>query len=104
MPTAVRVIRAASWLGSALLFLLHLTMENRARPKVTVAAWHASAAVAIATLLLALVATGRQLAAGNARPSVFIAIAIWPLLTGLVSFAVGTVVSATLQKGMSPST
>ena len=100
----VRAIRAASWLASAVVFLLHVTIENRTRPKPTVAAWHASAAVALATLLLALVATGRQLAAGNTRPSVFVAIGVWPILTGLVSFVVGVVVSVLLQKGMSPST
>ena len=96
MHAAVRIIRVLSWLLSAVLYFLHLVVENRTRPKATVAAWHASAAVAMATLLLALVATARQLQARNSRPAVFVAILAWPILTGLVSFLVGIVLSRIL--------
>ena len=102
MQTAVRVIRALSWLLSAVLYFLHLIIENRSRPRATVAAWHTSAAVAMATLLLALVATARQLGAENRRPAVFVAIAVWPILTGLVSFAVGVVLSGLLARSIPP--
>jgi hypothetical protein len=97
MQAAVRLIRSISWLLSAVLFFVHLVIESRSRPKPTVAASHASAAVAMATLLLALIATARQMSAGNTRPAVFVAIAAWPLLTGLVSFAVGVVLSGLLK-------
>ena len=103
MQTAVRIIRAMSWLLSAVLYLLHLIIENRSRPRATVAAWHTSAAVAMATLLLALVATARQLDAGNGRPAVFVAIAAWPILTGLVSFVVGVVLSGVLGAASRPT-
>jgi len=93
----VGVVRALSWLSSALLFLTHILWENRSRRKLAVSGWHTSAAVAIATLLLALIATARQLQAGNTRPAVFLAIAAWPILTGLVSFAVGLAVFAVLR-------
>ena len=102
MQTAVRVIRVLSWLLSAVLYFLHLIIENRSRPKATAAAWHTSAAVAMATLLLALVATARQLDAGNRRPAVFVAIAAWPILTGLVSFVVGVVLSGLLARSIPP--
>ena len=65
-------------------------------------AWHTSAAVAMATLLLALVATARQLDAGHRRPAVFVAIAAWPILTGLVSFVVGVVLSGLLGRSIPP--
>ena len=103
MQTAVRIIRAMSWLLSAVLYLLHLIIENRSRPRATVAAWHTSAAVAMATLLLALVATARQLDAGNGRPAVFVAIAAWPILTGLVSWVVGVVLSGVLGAASRPT-
>jgi len=103
MQTAVRVIRAMSWLLSAVLYFLHLIIENRSRPRATVAAWHTSAAVAMATLLLALVATARQLDAGNRRPAVFVAIAAWPILTGFVSFVVGVVLSGVLGAASRPA-
>ena len=103
MQTAVRIIRAMSWLLSAVLYFLHLIIENRSRPKAAVAAWHTSAAVAMATLLLALVATARQLDAGNGRPAVFVAIAAWPILTGLVSFVVGVVLSGVLGAASRPT-
>ena len=103
MQTAVRIIRAMSWLLSAVLYFLHLIIENRSRPRATVAAWHTSAAVAMATLLLALVATARQLDAGNGRPAVFVAIAAWPILTGLVSFVVGVVLSGVLGAASRPT-
>ena len=96
VQAAVRLIRSISWLLSAVLFFVHLVIENRSRPKPAVAAWHASAAVAMAALVLALVATMRQIGAGNNRPAVFIAIAAWPILTGLVSFLVGVVLSRVL--------
>ena len=93
----VRLVRALSWLLSALLFLTHIVWENRSRRKLALSAWHTSAAVAVATLLLALMATARQVQAGNTRPAVFVAIAVWPILTGLVSFAVGLGVLAVLR-------
>jgi hypothetical protein len=98
MHAAVQVVRAASWLLSALLFLLHIVQENRAGRTLPVSSWHTSAAVAMATLLLALVATARQLQAGNTRVAVFVAIAVWPILTGLVSFVAGLVLFGVLRR------
>ena len=97
MPLAVRAVRGLSWLWSAIVFLLHTILENRSRPKLAVAAWHTSAAVAIATLSLAAVAAARQMGEGNRRPAVFLAIAVWPIMTGVVSFVVGMVLGAVLR-------
>ena len=95
---ATRMVRAASWLLSAALFLIHIVSESRTAQPLPRAAWHTSAAVAMATLALAAVATVRQLHAGNARPAVFVAVGVWPLLTGLVSFAVGLALFAVLRR------
>lgn len=97
MPAVVRILRAGSWLVSGVVFLLHLRWEGLAGRKAAASAWHASAAVTLATLVLALVATVRQVRAGNTRPAVLVALVVWPVLTGVVSFAVGLGLSLLLR-------
>jgi len=92
-----QAVRIASWLLSALVFLGHIAGESRRGLKAAVPAGRASIAVALATFLLALIATVRQVEAGNARPAVLIALFVWPVLTGLVSLGVGLVLVRLLR-------
>jgi len=95
--TTAQAVRIASWLLSALVFLGHIARESSRSLKATVAAGRASTAVALATFLLALAATVRQVEAGNTRPAVLVALLVWPLLTGLVSLGVGLVLVRLLR-------
>jgi hypothetical protein len=95
--TGLQAVRIASWLLSALVFLGHLTGEARRSVRAAGAAGRASAAVALATFILALVATVRQVQAGNTRLAVLVALFVWPLLTGLVSLGTGWVLVRLLR-------
>ena len=98
-PAILFAVRLSSWLISALVFFGHTFHESRSRAPVAKSAMHAAAAVAMATETLALIATIRLALAGSVRPAMIAALIIWPLLTGAVSFAVGSALVA-LQRRM----
>lgn len=91
-------IRVTSWLVSAVVFLIHIIHETRFRSSLSRSALHAAAAVVLATEALALVATVRLARAGTMRPAMLVALVVWPLLTGVVSFLVGSILAAVLLR------
>jgi len=94
----VLAIRLASWIVSAIVFVVHITHESRFRRPAATTAMHAAAAVAIATETLALIATARLALAGSVRPAMIAALVVWPLLTGVVSFLVAWVLATILRR------
>jgi hypothetical protein len=71
----------------------HFGLRNTARPT----AWHASVAVALGALALALMANIHDLgSASGYRPKMLIALVAWPLLTAVPAFIVALVVAAAL--------
>lgn len=96
--------RLSAWGVSALLFAAHIRFEHRSLLPPTRAAARTSLAVALATLVLAAIAVVRQLQGSHVRSSMLLAFAIWPILTGAVSFVVAAVVFTFLARSGPPST
>jgi hypothetical protein len=92
------VIRGASWLTSALVFVVHIAYESRFQSSASRTAAHTAIAVAIATEVLALIATGRLAVGGSVRPAMLVALVVWPLLTGIVSFLVASVLAVIFRR------
>jgi len=90
--------RLAAWGTSALVFGAHIGYERRLRTPSARVALHAAVAVALATLALAISAVIHQLMASPPRPSMLLAFAIWPILTGVPSFLVAFGVAAVLAR------
>ena len=90
--------RFAAWIMSAVVFAAHIVHERRWSSLPRRVALRAAAAVALATLVLAVSAVIRQSMTSNLRPSMALAIGIWPILTGVVSFLVALVVAALLSR------
>lgn len=93
--------RLSAFIGSAVVIAAHVWYEhfrlnNLARPT----AWHTSVAVALGGFAFAFAANIHDLgsAAGH-RPRMLIALATWPLLTGVPAFIVAMVVGAVLDSG-----
>jgi len=90
--------RLSAFVISGVVFAAHIAYEhfrlrNTARPT----AWHASVAVALGALALALVANIHDLgSASGYRPRMLIALVAWPLLTAVPAFIVALVVAAGL--------
>ncbi len=82
--------RFMAWALSAVVFAAHLLRERSARPHAR-GAWHATFAVMVATAVIAAAAIVHNLSRGPMRPAMVLAFFIWPLLTGVASFAVGYV-------------
>ena len=87
--TAARLI---AWIASALLFALHIRSVRRSGLPPLRSAGRTSTAVAAATLVLAGVAVAHQARAGHLTVPILLTLAIWPLLTGAVSLAVGALI------------
>jgi len=89
--------RLAAWLISAVVFGVHVGYEQlqlRSSPRTT--ALHASLAVALGALALAVAAIlHAQAVAGHAR---YLAFLVWPVLSGLPAFVVALAVAAVLAR------
>jgi hypothetical protein len=70
-------------------------MDTAPAPK---AALHDAIAVALATLALAASAVIHQLMTTSLRPSMLLAFAIWPILTGVPAFLVAYFAAAVLGR------
>lgn len=90
--------RLAAWVISAVFFAVHIVHERRLAGPARRAALHTAAAVALATLVLAGSAVVRQAMMSTLRPSMLLAFAVWPVLTGVVSFLVALGVVALLAR------
>jgi len=97
-PGIRTLARLAAWGVSAALFGAHIALERGRQLPTHRAAGHTSAAVALATLVLAGVAVVHQARAGTLGAGVLLALAIWPALTGMVSFLVSSVAFAVLRR------
>ena len=103
-PQVRTVWRLAAWGTSAAAFVMHIRYEVRRRTPVSRAALHAAVAVALATFALAAIAVIRQLMTSSLRPSMVLAFAIWPILTGIPAFLVAWGVGAVLERAGKSST
>jgi len=94
------VWRLAAWMICAVAFTTHIAYEHfRLRGAARPTAWHASVAVALGALALALVANLPDLgSASGYRPGMLIALVAWPLLTAVPAFIVALAVAAGLAR------
>ncbi len=92
------VWRFSAFVISAVVFAAHTAYEHfRLRNTARRTAWHASLAVALGTLGLALAANIHDLeSASGYRPRMLIAFVAWPLLTAVPAFIVALVLAAGL--------
>ena len=88
----------AAWSISAVAFATHIGYERRFRQTAPSTALRVSAGVALATFVLATTAVIRQLTGSPFRGRMLLAFAVWPLLTGVVSFLVALAVVAVLTR------
>jgi hypothetical protein len=98
----VRVWRLAAWLVSAAAYATHIGYESfRTRATPGGAALRVALAVALGAFGLALSATIHSFlvaATGQHRRLVLLALAIWPIMTGLPAFLVALAASAMLAR------
>ena len=90
--------RVSALVVSAVVFAAHIAYEHfRSRHRARLTAWHASVAVALGALGLALAANVHDLtSASGYRPRMLIALVAWPLLTAVPAFLVALGVAAGL--------
>jgi hypothetical protein len=88
--------RLAAWLTCAVAFAIHIGVEHfrlRSSPRTT--ALHASASVALGAFGIAAAANIHALTAGTGdRRRLALALAIWPIMTGVPAFVVALVAAA----------
>ena len=92
--------RLAAWLTCAIAFVIHIWLEHfRLRNSPRSTALHASLAVALGALGLAVAANinGLRTGTGNQRLLV-LALVIWPIITGVPAFIAALVVAAALVR------
>ena len=90
--------RRAAWVISAALFAAHIGYEHarlRSPPRTT--ALHAALAAALGAFGLAAAATLHAVATSSFRGAFVIALAAWPLLTGLPAYLVALALAAGLS-------
>ncbi len=92
--------RLAAWLASATAFAAHVGYEHfrlRSAPRIT--AWHASLAVALGALALAVAANIHAQRAASTSPRLHVlALVLWPALCGLPAFVVALAAAAGLAR------
>jgi hypothetical protein len=100
--THVRAWRLAAWAASAVVYTAHTAYEGfRRRSSPFTAAAHVALAVALGGLGLALEANLHSLSHEGTdahRRLLFLALGIWPILTGLPAFLVALVAEALLVR------
>jgi hypothetical protein len=98
----VRAWRLAAWLVSAAAFAVHIGYESlRARAVPSRVAVRVAAAVALGAFGLAVSATIHSFAVGSSgqhRRLVTLALAIWPIMTGVPAFVVALAASFVLAR------
>jgi uncharacterized membrane protein (DUF4010 family) len=92
--------RLAAWLTCAVAFAIHIGFEHmRLRNSPFCTALHASAAVALGALALAVAAIIHALTAGTGNQGLLaLAPVIWPILTGVPAFVVAFAAAAGLAR------
>jgi len=90
-----------AFVASGIVFAIHIGYEHfRLRNSPRITAWHASLAVALGALGLALSANIHDLwSPAGYRPRMLIALVAWPLLTAVPAFIVALVLAAGLNLG-----
>jgi hypothetical protein len=90
--------RLSAFIISAVVFAVHIAYEHfRLRSATRPTAWHASVAVALGAFALAFVANIHDLrSASGYRPSMLVALVVWPLGTAVPAFVVALAVAAAL--------
>jgi uncharacterized membrane protein YjfL (UPF0719 family) len=103
LPNIWRVI---SFLVSAVVFGIHIGYEHsRLNKTPLIIAFHTALAVAIGTIALAVFAYIRVLlASSNSHSTILIAILIWPIVTGILSFLVALVAAVIITRIKNKST
>jgi hypothetical protein len=91
--------RLAAWAISAVTFAAHIGHEHRRHTSASRLALHTAVAVALASLALAGSAVAHQLTTTRLRPSMLLAFAVWPILTGVPAFLVALGAGAALGRG-----
>lgn len=96
--------RPAAWGLSAVVFGLHIRREL-ARPGASsgARAFHAAVGVALGAFGLALVATLRAVLTAQFRFGFILALAAWPLLTGVPAFVAAWAIIAALRRTNAPA-
>lgn len=93
--------RLAAWLVCVAAFAVHIWYEHfRLQSPPRRAALHISLAVALGAFLLAIWINvhARWSAAGHPRPFVFVALVVFPLVTGVPAFVVALIVSFLIRR------
>jgi len=90
-----------AFVACGIVLAIHIAYEHfRLRNSPRITAWHASLAVAVGALGLALSANIHDLwSPAGYRPRMLIALVAWPLLTAVPAFIVALVVAAGLTLG-----
>lgn len=96
----VRAWRLAAWLLGGVVFAIHIWYEHfRLRSSHRVTALHVAAAVAIGAFGLAVAGMMHSLSAvSTIRPVWFLALLLWPAVTGVPAFLVALVIAALLSR------
>jgi len=92
--------RLAAWGVSGLVYMLHIRYETKRDRTAAAAAFHAGLAAALGGFGLAVAATIHALTTATYRGTYGVALAAWPLLTGLPAFVVAwLIVSLVARRG-----
>ena len=92
--------RLGAWLICALAFAIHIGLEHfRYRNSPSRTAFHAAAAVSLGALALAVAANIHALRAGSGNQRLLtLALAIWPIITGVPAFILALVAAVVLTR------
>jgi len=94
------ISRWAAWLVSVVAFMVHIVYEHfRQRGSPSLIALHASLAAALGSFGLAVAANVHELlATPNYRPSLALALVLWPIITAVPAFMVAFAAAAGLGR------
>ena len=101
-PVTARISLVARWgafLLSGAAFLVHIAHEVRRGCSARQAAWHVAVGAALGGFGLALSANLHELVAATGfRPRMLVALAAWPLLTGVPAYVGAFLLAAVLRR------
>jgi peptidoglycan/LPS O-acetylase OafA/YrhL len=94
------VWRLSAFVGAGVVLAAHVGHEHlRLRNPSRRAAWHAAAGAALGGFAIALAANLHELGSDSSyRPRLLVALAVWPLLTGLPAFLLAKITVLILER------